>query len=483
MISYLVYSTACMALLLLFYHIVLEQEKMHPVNRGYLVFSLVFSLSIPLIPVGMADSVIPWFQARQISEIQPLYYLSRGEWLETGPEGMLPGSETSGMSLHLLSQIAFLVYTVVASILFVRLLRIVHMIQLKADRNPKKLFDNYEIVLLSEDVVPHTFIGTIFLNKDQYLKGEIANEVMVHELTHARQKHSLDILFVEILKILFWFNPVLYFYKRAMLLNHEFLADEAVISKGAHVSEYQKLLLKSLVDYPSSGLISPFNYSLTKKRFRMMTRTKSNIRTSLKIATLIPLFGTLALFLGCEYNPSEHSEQETVVVKELAIEISDSETLNVNGREMNLSEFEEFLSELSEKPELTNLETSSIATTGMVIDVQQLLREHELLRINYSMKEEQGDTELERVTDEYLEAAYKYMDMSVEDTDLQVLKRAYDGVMKQYKAIQDVMIKNPVSPPRPPLAPSPEKRLESATNNHEPPNSPPPPPVPVENPE
>ena len=150
---------------------------------------------------------------------------------------------------------------------------------------------------------------------------------------------------------------------------------------------------------------------------------------------------------------------------------------------MNLSEFEEFLSELSEKPELTNLETSSIATTGMVIDVQQLLREHELLRINYSMKEEQGDTELERVTDEYLEAAYKYMDMSVEDTDLQVLKRAYDGVMKQYKAIQDVMIKNPVSPPRPPLAPSPEKRLESATNNHEPPNSPPPPPVPVENPE
>ena len=96
MISYLVYSTACMALLLLFYHIVLEQEKMHPVNRGYLVFSLVFSLSIPLIPVGMADSVIPWFQARQISEIQPLYYLSRGEWLETGPEGMLPGSETSG---------------------------------------------------------------------------------------------------------------------------------------------------------------------------------------------------------------------------------------------------------------------------------------------------------------------------------------------------------------------------------------------------
>lgn len=476
MITYLIYSTACMGLLLLFYHSVLEKEKMHHINRVYLIFSLIFSLSIPLIPVGMADSVIPWFQNQQISEIQ---YLSQAEWLKTGPEEITPASETSGTSLYSLAQVAFLIYAMVAGVLFVRLIRIIHMIQLKADRNPRKLFDDYEIVLLSEKVIPHTFNSTIFLNKDQYLKGEIAREIMVHELTHARQKHTLDILLVEILKIVFWFNPVLYFYKKAMLLNHEFLADEAVISTGAHVSEYQNLLLKSLTKYPSHGLISQFNYTFIKMRLRMITQRKSKIRSSLKIAALIPLFGTLTVFLGCEPSPSEYSEQE-MVVKELTIEISDSETLNVNGSVMNLAEFEEYLSKLTLTPDRADLEVNANATTGMVMDVQQLLREHELLRINYSMKEEPGDTELDRVTDEYLEAAYKYMGMSVEDTDLQVLKRAYDGVIKKYNVIPNVEIRNPDFPPPPPLVPSPEERIESAANSHEPPNSPPSPPEPVE---
>ena len=326
MIIYLIYSTVCMVVLLLFYHVVLEKEKMHHINRGYLIFSLIFSLCIPFIPVGMADAFIPWLQNQQGSQLQAISgFLSNGEWTKIGSEKMISAPETSGMSLHLLTQIVLLIYSIVACVIFVRLLRIVHMIKLKADRNPRKLFDGYEIVLLNEKVVPHTFSSTIFLNKDQYLKGEIAKEVMIHELTHAKQKHSLDILFVEILKIVFWFNPALYFYKKAMLLNHEFLADEAVISMGAQVPEYQTLLLQSLIEYPSHRIISQLNCTLTKKRLRMMAKTKSKNRTFIRIKALLPLFGALALFSGCEHNASEFSEQEAVVVKDLAIEISNSE--------------------------------------------------------------------------------------------------------------------------------------------------------------
>lgn len=458
MTLYLISSILCMGILLLFYHAVLEKEKMHHINRVYLVFSLIFSVSIPLIPVGMVDSVIPWFQNQQISEIQ---YLSQEAWLKTGQEEMTQTPETSDTSLYSLSQIAFLIYAMIAGMLFVRLIRIIHMIQLKADRNPRKLFDNYEIVLISEKVVPHTFLSTIFLNKDEYLKGKIPKEILVHESTHARQKHSLDILFIEFLKVIFWFNPVLYFYKKAILLNHEFLADEAVISGETQVIKYQKLLLNNLMIQPSRGPVSPFNYTFTKKRFSMMTQTKSNIRMSLKIATLIPLFGTLGLFLGCEYNLSEFSEQEAMVVKELAIEISGSETLKVNGSEMNLAEFEEYLSKLTLTPERAELEVNANTTTGIVMDVQQLLRKHEILRINYSTNEEQGDTELKRVTEEYLEAANKYMDISVDDTDFQVLNNIYDEVLKKYKAIQNSEIRLPGSPPPPPLAPSPEKRIKN----------------------
>jgi biopolymer transport protein ExbD len=446
-----------MGILLLFYHAILEKEKMHQINRGYLIFSLVFSLSIPLIPVGMSDAFIPWFQNQQFSEIQ---YLSQGEWLKTGPEERMSASESSGTSLYSLAQIAFLVYAMVAGVLFVRLIRIVHMIQLKADRNPRKLFDDYEIVLLGEKVVPHTFYSTIFLNKDQYLKGEIAREIMVHELTHARQKHTLDILFVEILKIVFWFNPVLYFYKKAMLLNHEFLADEAVIRGETQVSKYQKLLLNSLMEQPSPGPISRFNYSLTKKRFHMMLQTKSKVRTFLKITFIIPIFISLALLFGCKPTPSEYSKQESNV-DELTIEIYDPETLKINGDEMKFSEFEKVLSNLPENLNQVTVEVHSNATIGIVSDVQQLLRSHKTLKINYHSNQERNDEKLKLVTQKFLNAANEYMNMSILDTNPDILQKEYDELLILYEAIKNVGIRIPDSPPPPPLVPSPEERIKN----------------------
>ncbi|HBY69604.1 MAG TPA: peptidase M56, partial [Flavobacteriaceae bacterium] len=73
--------------------------------------------------------------------------------------------------------------------------------------------------------------------------NEIPEEVLLHEHAHAKQMHSVDILFIELLHVLFWFNPLFIFLKRSMKLNHEFLADRAVLKQGAETSVYQKLLL------------------------------------------------------------------------------------------------------------------------------------------------------------------------------------------------------------------------------------------------
>lgn len=307
MISYLILSTICMGVLLLFYHAVLEKEKIHHINRGYLLFSLIFSLTILLIPVGLADAVLPWFHHLQASEIQPITFEG---WItkpvaEVNVDVMSQGGEQTS-SFGLLIRLALIAYFAVAAMFFVRLLRIVTLIRMKTRRNPRRIFKGRKVVLLAEQVVPHTFMNTIFVNRKQYERGEIGGEVLVHELTHARQKHTLDILFVELLKILFWFNPILYFYKKAILLNHEFLADKAVISAGAVVPEYQTLLLKTVMAQPASGLTSNFNYQMTKKRFEMMTWTTSNPRTFLKITALLPLFAILSVLLGCESGSSEY---------------------------------------------------------------------------------------------------------------------------------------------------------------------------------
>jgi hypothetical protein len=123
---------------------------------------------------------------------------------------------------------------------------IVHLIKIqqKTKRNPKQNFHNSTLVLLEENVLPHTFLHYIFINKSEFEKSAIEAELYTHELTHVRQKHTLDILFIEILKTIFWFNPILIVYKKAIQLNHEFLADEKVVKSYNNVPFYQKLLLE-----------------------------------------------------------------------------------------------------------------------------------------------------------------------------------------------------------------------------------------------
>jgi hypothetical protein len=120
----------------------------------------------------------------------------------------------------------------------------------------------------------------LFLNKKEYENGNIEIEILIHENAHIQQKHSYDILLMEILQTVFWFNPVLFFYKKAIQLNHEFLADEAVINSSQNISSYQYLLINKANKNKTSNLTSQFNYSITKKRLIMMTKTKS-VRNSL----------------------------------------------------------------------------------------------------------------------------------------------------------------------------------------------------------
>ncbi|MCC5942692.1 MAG: hypothetical protein JJU37_14215 [Balneolaceae bacterium] len=350
MITWLLYSFLSMGILLLFYHTVLIKEKMYRINRGYLLFSLIFSLIIPLAPTGIvplpADLFFHEISNEQHEHIYADHYYNRSAALDG--EVVVPPGEPVRASKSLFIPILVGIYITVALILFVRLLRIIHMIQMKSNRNPRTLFEGYEVALLNEKVVPHTFLNTIFVNKKQFERNEIGREVLLHELTHAKQKHSIDILFVELLKVLFWFNPLLYLYKRAIHLNHEFLADEAVLKSGIPVSDYQQTLLKTLLYSPSHTLASSLNFGLTKKRLHMMTQSFNKTQSVMKIASLIPLFIVLALLLGCESTPADSAP----AIKEITIELTDSDLIKLNGEEMEISGLEEKLEEYSQNHEL-----------------------------------------------------------------------------------------------------------------------------------
>ncbi|MBV1922761.1 MAG: M56 family metallopeptidase [Flavobacteriaceae bacterium] len=160
-------------------------------------------------------------------------------------------------------------------------------------RNKKVKTETFTSVLLKESIVPHTFLNFIFFNKKKFEKQLIPKEVILHEQTHANQKHSIDILIIELIQVIFWFHPILYIFNKSIKLNHEFLADQAVLKSGITTTNYQKILLAFSSNANYSPLANAINYSFIKKRFTVMKTQTSKKSIWLKSLLMLPLFSLL----------------------------------------------------------------------------------------------------------------------------------------------------------------------------------------------
>lgn len=292
MIDFILKSTLCLGVLYAVYVFLLEKEKMHRFNRFFLLSSLVFSLAIPFVTFEIiVESVAVVSQ-----EAMPLLPVS----------SVVVEAKTDYLPIALWS-----LYGVVTTALSVRFILNLIKIRQKIKTNPTESIQSSTLVLLDEAVLPHTFLDYVFINKEDYEKRKIEDELYAHELTHARQKHTLDILFIEILKTLFWFNPMFVLYKKAIQLNHEFLADENVVSSYNNVPFYQNLLLEKASWNSNFYLASNLNFLVTKKRLIMMTKTASARIILLKKIALLPLLTGLVYFLCAETVAQQKNETPT----------------------------------------------------------------------------------------------------------------------------------------------------------------------------
>jgi TonB family protein len=155
-----------------------------------------------------------------------------------------------------------------------------------------------KLILTETKSTPHSFWKYIFVNKEDYINGNIPDEIIIHEYEHIKQKHSIDIIFIELLIAFFWFNPILYLYRKKIKQNHEFIADNAVVKSKQNVSYYQALLINNTYKRTSIELVSKFNsYLTTKNRFIMMTKTTSKLRSICARFALIPaMFVAICVF-------------------------------------------------------------------------------------------------------------------------------------------------------------------------------------------
>lgn len=276
----------CIGLMLCLYLCLFEKEKAYKFNRFFLLFGLLFSLLVPFIPITVYQE-IPLVQIPLQDEI-----------VQISNTNATPLAAVPENRYDYLVPILLFIYGIVVIYLLYRSIRNITVILLAAHRNKRVPYENAALVLIPETEASHTFLNYIFINKEAYNEKTIAKELLSHELVHVRQKHSLDILFIEFISIIFWFNPVFLFYKKAIQLNHEFLADQAVLAQYNNVKEYQALLLSKI------GLLNPilltnsFSYLVTKKRLTMMTKNLNKTRVACKQFSLLPILASLVLLFS-----------------------------------------------------------------------------------------------------------------------------------------------------------------------------------------
>ncbi|WP_298513446.1 M56 family metallopeptidase [uncultured Kordia sp.] len=299
MLLYILKFSAILAILLAFYKLFLEKETAHVFKRYYLLASLVLAFGIPCItfttyvetivtttaiPVNFAVAEVPLHNSLEVTNVN--------YW----------------------NVIAWSVYSIGLLLFGSKFIRNLWSMIVKVQQNPKHSNKDVTYVLMNEKVTPHTFLKYIFFNKQTFEQQHIPKEVVWHEETHAKQRHSIDIILVEALQVVLWFNPLLYIAKTSIKLNHEFLADQGVLYKGVQPSIYQEILLSFSSRSTVGSLANAINHSSIKKRFTIMKSYTSKRALLLRSLLLIPVVAfTLYSFSSRETILQEKEGKEQAI--------------------------------------------------------------------------------------------------------------------------------------------------------------------------
>jgi antitoxin component YwqK of YwqJK toxin-antitoxin module len=315
MIAYILNSTLCLLGLFLIYRVLLANEKCYRFNRFYLLAALVLGLSLPSLDFFMGSDQfilrpgdkVAGVEAEKLTAIKkaPSVFVTGNLFPEKDVPAVTPDSAEESSVIPVLFLI-FLGYSSVAFLLLLRFFYSIYSIYKRAKGMESVEIGRTHIRLAESYVAPHSFMDTIFVNKKDYKEGLISDEILKHEMAHIEGKHTLDILFVELLKVVFWFNPAVYLFDRAIKINHEFLADDRVLSETKDVTAYQDQLIRATEYHSRVKLASNLNFFLTKKRLLMMIKSRSLLASSIKIAALTPLIPILILLFNSRVIDRDH---------------------------------------------------------------------------------------------------------------------------------------------------------------------------------
>ncbi len=252
--------------LLLCYMLFLHKEKYHQLNRFYLLFSLAFSSLLPFIKFSVL--------------VQPLMPNTQSFLTTVTEAPAIP----FGMVLYVAGAALFFILFLLR--LFKVLKQIIgkHFIEL----NGLKVMDN------PEQKVPFSFFHYVVVDSTTFKLDEL-DLVLRHEAAHAQQWHTLDILFVELVGVICWFNPFVWAYKSALKSQHEYAADASVIHSNVPRNDYFDLILKQIRHQNRLAPVHSFSATAVKSRIRMMMATVHGRHRWMRYLSVIPVSAFLVV--------------------------------------------------------------------------------------------------------------------------------------------------------------------------------------------
>ena len=276
------YFIKCFGLIALFflaYYFLLRKETFFTGNRWFLLAGLFTSVLLPLV----FFTKIVWIDPTPNQSFQI-------------PMGTLLEKESFEINWFLIVGIAYaiglLFFLIKFGIDFFSLTKVLKgkTIQQQAD---------YKFIDVKQNVAPFSYFNYIVYNSDLYSASELEN-ILEHEKIHSAQNHTIDVLIARLFCIVFWYNPFIWWYKKAILQNLEFIADSEATKNIADKKSYQITLLKITIHENCVAITNHFYQSLIKKRIIMLNKNQSKKRNSWKYCVVIPALVAFALLFQVE---------------------------------------------------------------------------------------------------------------------------------------------------------------------------------------
>lgn len=331
-VNFIIESGVSLSLLALIYILFLRKETFFRINRFFLLGSVAFSVLLPLLRFRIFAP-----QPVMLAEVTVTPYRNLFETITVYGHDFTGHIEKSVLSVQLVIYIYLAGVIVLLGLFIFRILQIL----LKISQNRVEQGQNCKLVLMDKDTTPFSFLSYVFVSRNQ-LNDAGYSRMLAHELEHVRQGHSFDVIVLEILTAFQWFNPFMWLLRRAIRENHEYLADQAVLSSGESRGEYKQLLLNQFIG-GQLIIANNFNYSLIKNRIKMMSKIKSTKLASVKTVIGILVAAALVIAFACEQKESVTIEQPTD--KSATILVTDEGKIQITGSKETIEKLKSLTSD------------------------------------------------------------------------------------------------------------------------------------------